>query len=96
MSSAVPVLCVGALAFWDTTFSGLVPCRVVGILPRDTTAHAETRPSSEHTVTFEVTQDHGPYKRGEQLTSWSLHVAPRKAIKRTQYSTYILPYTVQS
>lgn len=93
--SDFPVLRVGALAYWNTLFSGLVPCKVLGIKPRDAT-RKETRPGSEHSVTFEITADHGPYKRGEQHACWSLHIVPCNAIKRGQYFPRITHYTVEA
>lgn len=89
----LPVLKPGARAYFDT-FAGLVPVRVDRITIRE--GSTEIRPSSETEVYFTVSEDHGPYRKGETLNAWSLHVVPPRALIRRKYSTHIGPYTVET
>jgi hypothetical protein len=75
-------------AYFDT-FAGLVPVTVTRITGTPGIA------STAQQVEFTVTKTHGPYKQGEQLKSCGLHVCPVAAIRRTQYSVRIRPYTVE-
>lgn len=84
-------LSVGTLAYWDTVFSGLVPCRVVAI------TGPEGRPSADTTVEIELTANRGPYKRGERQRAWSIHVYPRGAVyaPRGCYFPRVRPYVLE-
>jgi len=79
----------GMSAFWDT-FAGLIPVKVLSI-----TGDIDPRPSSKHNVKFIVTNDTGPYKKGETFDRWSLDVIPPSAVHRRQYCTTIGFYKVQ-
>lgn len=57
---------LGNLAYYDTLFNGLVPCKVTGL--------------DGVNVYFTVTADRGTYKRGEKLSSTGFHVVPRKMV----------------
>ena len=85
-----PTLKTGENVYWDT-FAGLVPVKVVSIKSRDPLNH---RPSSDHEVIAKVTRDHGPYRKGETVSGWSIHFPPAKAIKRRKYSSTIGYYNV--
>ena len=91
-----PILKTGSLAYWDT-FSGLVPCKVMHI------AHPPTPPlfdllqggiSTSIKVTILITQDHGPYRKGELFEEPAPSVVPREAIRRHQYSQTISRYEI--
>lgn len=58
---------LGNLAYYETVSSGLVPCKV-------------TAYDGYQTVYFTVTADRGVFKRGEKLSSWPIHVIPRKMV----------------
>lgn len=63
---------LGNLAYYDTLYNGLVPCKVTGIRVYNEFGHYE--------VHFTITADRGAYKRGERLLSSPLHVIPRKMV----------------
>ena len=94
------ILKAGGLAFFDTLASGLVPVKVNSIEQRDCN-FALVHNSDPHgarssqIVHFTVTADQGAYRKGEKLESSALWVCPRKAIRRREYSTTIMPYRVQ-
>ena len=66
----------GDLAYYNS-FSGLIPCKVTKITGPFGFA------GSEQNVTFTLTANRGPYRRGESLTQWALHVVPRKSVRVT-------------
>jgi hypothetical protein len=75
----------GMLAYYDT-FAGLIPCKVTKVFKDSgdcgTVVKAE----------FILTSDRQAYKKGEVLTDLAFHVIPRKAIRKTRYSSLIMPY----
>lgn len=77
------VLRTGDLAYFDT-FSGLIPCKVLGI------TGASGRASSSQTVRFKLTASRGAYRRGEYLESDGLHVIPRKSVHGNRISCYLV------
>jgi len=78
-------LTVGCLAYFDS-FTGLVPCWIVKIEgPRGT-------PITAQRVTVKFTAKRGPYKRGETLETFGLHVCPRGAARFGKHCTTIRPY----
>ena len=82
------ILKSGSLAYVDT-FSGMIPCKVLGI--RGISGIA----SSEQDVDVILTATRGAYKKGERLT-WRGHkVVPRRAARFRKYGTRILQYHVQ-
>jgi hypothetical protein len=94
------ILKAGCLAYYDTTFSGLIPVKVDSIEERETifTLVHKSDPhgaKGNQTVKFTITADHGPYRKGEKLESSALWVCPRKSIRRHKYSTTIVPYRVE-
>jgi hypothetical protein len=66
----------GMLAFLDTTFSGLVPCKVTE-LERD-------KNSGEWFAHIVLTATRGAYKRGENLRERAADVAPRQCKRQRQ------------
>lgn len=64
---------VGALAYVDT-FSGMVPCVVVGVLRESHGFIVGDRDS----VTVRLTADRGAYKRGEITSASASNIIPRK------------------
>jgi hypothetical protein len=84
----VRTLKAGCLAYYDTTFSGLVPVRVVSV------SRSEI-PTGFYVVKAKVTEDHAAWRKGDEVESSSRWIVPRSAIKRRKYSTSILPYEVQ-
>lgn len=96
------VLKSGSLAYYDTTFGGLVPCKVLTIKDRGEGFHFvhkahtfEGCGSTRQRVTFQVTADHGAWHKGEILEASGIDVCPRRAIRRHKYSTTIRAYQVQ-
>jgi hypothetical protein len=79
----------GAKAYLDS-FTGLIPCKVLSIVGNSTPFA-----SSTHCVTVEITGNGRAYKKGQQETTNSIRVIPRKAIRRRKYSTTIRLYKVQ-
>jgi hypothetical protein len=75
----------GDLAFYDC-FGGPVPCKVLSIEGPSGPA------SSEQSVRVRLTATRGPWRRGEELQHWGLHVVPRDALRGNR----ILPYSVQA
>ncbi len=84
----------GCAAYWDT-FAGLVPVRVDCVTATGPLG-LQSRPSSDHSVRFTVTRDHGPYKAGEVHESWALDVVPPGALIRRCFDTRIGAYTVRA
>lgn len=64
---------LGNLAYYDTLFSGLVPCKVTGIRVYNEFGHYE--------VNFTITATRGGYKAGEKLFSRPNYVIPRKMVR---------------
>jgi hypothetical protein len=86
----------GCAAYFDT-FAGLVPVKVLTVTapekpPVFDLGHGNARVSIK--VTARVTKEHGPYKNGEVVESDSLHIVPRDAIIRHQFSSTIGVYDV--
>ena len=82
---------------WFDSFAGLVPVSVLAVTPPAEVplfdlVHGAARASVA--VRARVTKDHGPYRKGEEITSNSLHVVPCGAIIRGQYSLGIGFYDV--
>jgi hypothetical protein len=79
----------GALAYFDTMRSGLIPCKVLSI---------EARENQGHNVAVKLTAARGAYKRGETVSSISArYVVPRSAVRGLRgYSPRILPYYVRA
>lgn len=73
-------------AFYDT-FSGLVPCRVIGIKPG---RHYGFLAGHNDTITAIVTKDRGPYKKGETIVNGASHIIPRRFIRIRDYHYRIL------
>ena len=75
----------GALAFIDTLFNGLVPCKVIEVVYQ---GNGRVMGSGELRV--QITADRGAYKRGEILTENATQVFPRNHIRRrANGGTYI-------
>lgn len=96
----MPTLKSGTLAYLDT-FAGLVPVRVLSV-----TEEPREGPGPYFDLTFggarttirakvKVTANRGAYKVGDEIESSSIDVVPRDAVRRTKYSSYILPYHVE-
>jgi hypothetical protein len=64
---------LGTLAYYDTLFNGLVPCKVTGIRTYNEFGHYE--------VMFTITADRGGYKKGEKLSAQPRNVVPRKMVR---------------
>jgi hypothetical protein len=71
---------VGALAYYDALFSGLVPCKVIGVI-RDTD-------SGRVRVHAEVTEDvrglessYPVYRKGEKISGSHGDIVPRVSVK---------------
>lgn len=64
---------LGTLAYYDTLFNGLIPCKVTGIRVYNEHGHYE--------VFFTITANRGAYKKGEKLSSSPIHVIPRKSVR---------------
>jgi hypothetical protein len=79
-------LSVGCLAYFDS-FAGLVPCWIMSMTGPSGT------PSTAQRVVVKFTAKRGPYRRGETLETFGLHVLPRGAARRGKHSTTIRPYT---
>ena len=77
------ILKSGDAAWFETVRDGLVPCKVLSI--------DACKPAN---VMVRVTGDHAAYRRGDEITSTSLHVIPRGAIRRHKFYTTILPFKV--
>jgi hypothetical protein len=60
------ILKTGAQAYFDT-FAGLIPARVTSV-------------KDSWTVSLKLTATRGAYKRGETITTNSLHAIPRTAV----------------
>lgn len=86
---AALTLKAGDRAFFDC-FTGLVPCRVLSITGKTGPA------STAQNVHFKVTKDMGAYHTGEVMESFGLHVVPRQALIKRQYSTTIGYYEVEA
>ncbi len=96
------MLRAGTLAYFDS-FAGLVPCRVLAV--RD--LQADDAPgtvrfnlthggaSTRYMADIELTADRGCYRTGERMAVCSLHVVPRDAVRRRQYSSMIGIYHVE-
>lgn len=66
-------------AFYDTIFTGLVPCKLLRVKGRD--------------ATVRFTEDRGPYKKGATDTVWIHDIVPRGAVKATPLGqARITPY----
>ena len=78
----------GIAARFDAFTSGLVPVKVMSI------SGSSGPCSTAQRVMFRVTRNHGPYKAGETLDSFALHVIPVKSLRHRKYGTTILPYDV--
>ena len=78
-------LTVGCLAYFDSS-AGLVPCWITSI------AGTAGIPSTAQRVAIKLTAKRGPYKRGETIETFGLHVCPRGAARRGKHSTTIRPY----
>lgn len=81
----------GDLAYFDC-FAGLIPCKVTSIVGLSGPC------GSNQNVTVILTAARGAYRKGESLTSWGLHIVPRKAVRALRSrncSPRILPYNVQ-
>lgn len=72
---------IGDLAYFDS-FSGMIPCKVLGITGRSGIA------STAQVVAFKLTACRGAYKAGEQLECSGLHVVPRKAVRGNRIRAY--------
>lgn len=73
----------GMLAYYDTTFNGHIPCKVLELKER------EGRPGWEAVI--RLTATHKAYKRGEVLTVPATEVPPRdkRCIYRRDYKTVV-------
>lgn len=96
-----PVLRTGSLAHFDS-MSGMIPCKVLRVRANVPPSYGSSAPdcngapSSMQMVTFRVTANRGPWKRGEQCEAWGLRVVPRKAYRITRArGGRILFYTVE-
>ena len=78
-------LAVGNLAYFDS-FAGMVPCWIMTIVGPSGV------PSTSQRITIKFTAKRGPYKRGETLETFGLHVCPRGAAKFGKHGTTIRPY----
>lgn len=63
---------LGTLAYYDTLFNGLVPCKVTGIRVYNEFGHYE--------VYFTVTATRGAWKKGDKFVSSPKNVIPRKMV----------------
>jgi hypothetical protein len=87
----------GADAFYDS-FSGLVPVKVQSVTapmekPLFDLGFGPARASTA--VTAKVTDDFAGYRKGEVLTGNALHIVPRRAVKKTEFSYRIVSYKVE-
>lgn len=74
----------GRKAYYDTTFSGLVPVRVRKVLEP-----GRGDVISSGNISVEITADRGPYKKGEVLLLGAHSVVPCPHIKRRMYGVTI-------
>ena len=72
----------GSRCYYETVRDGLVPGRAEAVY---------TDPLGVR-VKIRVTRDNGAYKAGEYVVTSHLHAIPSGAVRRTTYSTRILPY----
>lgn len=93
----------GTMAFYDTTFSGLVPCKVLAVrynTPEPAPMHFEFIKqgiSSRYRVDIVVTEMRGAYIKGEVIKDLPAYdVVPRPCFKhKTGLTSYILNYQVE-
>lgn len=79
-------------AYYDT-FCGLLPCRLISIsnpgnMPETAPANTAVR------CVIEITQNKKPYKKGERVTTCSLHVVPKDKVNRRDTESTLSPYTI--
>lgn len=90
------------MAFYDTTFSGLVPCKVLAVrynTPEPAPMHFDLTKggiSSHYRVDIVVTEMRGAYIKGEVIKDLPAYdVIPRPCVKRRLHSTSVLAYQVE-
>ena len=86
--SKLPTLKTGDLAYWNTAFHGMVPCKVLSVTGPEGTAN------SNQYLRIRLTATRGALLRGEEHEAWGLNVVPRKAVSFRKYSTIITLYNV--
>lgn len=75
----------GTLALYESLYD-MIPCKVLSITGRS------GNPSSSSIARFQLTATRGPWKRGEILESWTIHVCPRDAYRPSRQTIH--PYQV--
>jgi hypothetical protein len=76
----------GSLAYIDSPFTALLPCKVVRVW------RANDYPTMRAEVI--VTASRGAYKKGERLPDvWAKYGPPRDAIRRRDGQFRVLPFT---
>ena len=78
MNSEFTTYEAGTLAYLDTLFDGLVPCKVIEVA-----YPGNGRVFSSGEITVRITADRGAYKKGELLTEKASQVVPRSHVRRT-------------
>jgi hypothetical protein len=79
----------GKLAYYESFHLGFFKCKVTSI-----TGHSGT-PSSAQVVTFAMTTNRSPFKRGETMDTFGFHVVPRRALRKHGFHNVVRAYTVQ-
>lgn len=72
----------GTLAYYDTLCAGLVPCKVLHV-------EAESygfRVATPKVLTCKITEDRGPYRKGEIMELNAEQAPPRDMVRRTRYT----------
>lgn len=87
------ILKTGSLAYLDTTFSGLIPLKIVKI---ENDTRQDGKPVKH--VVAKVTANRQGYYKGELITTESLgKIVPRQAVRKSRqriFGHYILPYKI--
>lgn len=76
---------IGRKCFMDTVQSGLVPCKIIGVI-RESCGGSDVSQ-----VEVEVTQDHGAYPKGHRVRGRTF-IVPRENVRRGEYASRIVGF----